>query len=45
MGQMPHHSMVLKDALPIYPHRVNHLLAFVTIYDFMLLDNIFTLIV
>jgi hypothetical protein len=30
---------------PIYPHRVNHLLAFVPICDFMLLDNIFNLIV
>ena len=28
---------------PIYPHRVNYLLAFVPICDFMLLDNIFTL--
>jgi hypothetical protein len=30
---------------PIYPHRVNHLLTFVPICDFMLLNNIFTLIV
>jgi hypothetical protein len=30
---------------PIYPHRVNHLLAFVPICDFILLDNIFNLIV
>jgi hypothetical protein len=30
---------------PIYPHRVNHLLPFVPISDFMLLDNIFILIV
>jgi hypothetical protein len=30
---------------PIYPYCVNHLLAFVPICDFMLLDNMFTLIV
>jgi hypothetical protein len=30
---------------PIYPHRVNHLLTFFTICDFMLLDNILTQIV